>query len=343
MLEAGEALLRSFLSRRDLIWAAALSMVAVIVVLSLWPLTAWRAPVFIENKAERTYEGALRFASPGIARSVTPPEWPETLKDDPDQALTIALKLRAYAASQQGPARILTLSRTTLMRDLTIGQEGSDLVLRLRGPWSDRNGLINGKSVARAPNVFIDKNWRDVVVAISVDRVQIRCDGALVQDEILKAAPFPAWDGNFNLALGNEFTFDRPWLGEIALAEVTVGATKIDYAQPGNLKIPRVHWDFVSVPRFSPFQDLDIIDAFANVLFYLPLGFLLGWLSYPRTPWLAAVAICALSVSMEMLQISIPGRIPASSDMITNGLGGFLGIALVIWMRSRDALITRLS
>jgi hypothetical protein len=320
---------------RGLIWTGAVLMVALIVVLSLWPLTVWRAPVLIPNGAERTFEGGLRFPEPGIARSVRPPEWLKTLKTEPDQTLTIALKLRSYRVHQKGPSRILTLSRTPLLRDLTIGQEGSHLILRLRGPWSDRNGLIDGRNVALVPNVFADKNWRDVLVAVSSDRLQIHCDGGLVLDQALEASPFPAWEGNFNLALGNEFTFDRPWLGEIAVAEVTVGETKIDYARHNNLKLPKVHWDFVSIPRFSPFDDLETIDAIANVLFYLPLGLLLGWLAYPRIPWLSIAAICALSSAMEVLQIAIPGRIPASSDLITNNLGGILGIALAIWIRSR--------
>ena len=53
---------------------------------------------------------------------------------------TLDLVITVTDTVQQGPARILSLSRDPWHRNLTLGQDGSSLVVRLRTPFSGENG-----------------------------------------------------------------------------------------------------------------------------------------------------------------------------------------------------------
>ena len=55
-------------------------------------------------------------------------------------SLRLALDLRTDHADQDGPARLLSVSRDTLAADLMVGQDGHDLVLRVRRPGSEASG-----------------------------------------------------------------------------------------------------------------------------------------------------------------------------------------------------------
>jgi VanZ family protein len=313
------------------LWLGAALMIITILVLSWWPLIRWQPPQLIANGAERMEAGGLRFASTGIARSGTAPQWLPLLVDDPNQSLTVFLRVKSYAAYQGGPARILTLSRNNFSRNLTLGQEGSDLILRLRGTNSDRNGLIAFNSVARVAGVFARPDLREITLVISPKTLLISIDGRVAVEQALSASPFQAWNRHYELALGNELTNERPWLGEIGAAQVEAAGTKIDYAASGNLELPSHYWRIASQPRLT-LNRTSTTDAVENVFFYLPLGLFLGWLSWPALGWRWAPALFALSILMEAVQIAIPGRTPALSDVIANTLGGVLGLALAYWV-----------
>lgn len=75
-------------------------------------------------------------------------------------------------------------------------------------------------------------------------------------------------------------------------------------------------------------------DVVLNVLLYMPLGAVacLAWL--PRFPRAAAAAATAfgfaLSLSMELLQNYVPGRVTSLSDLATNTLGAAAGAFLAV-------------
>ena len=85
-------------------------------------------------------------------------------------------------------------------------------------------------------------------------------------------------------------------------------------------------------PDGSPFAlifgkpTLSRTDALANLLFYIPLGWLLGarGLSFRQ----AGLAGCALSFVIEALQAYLPGRVPSFLDWGLNSAGTVLGAAL---------------
>ena len=104
-------------------------------------------------------------------------------------------------------------------------------------------------------------------------------------------------------------------------------------------------WHFVFAGRPEPFSLLlhswpavwnrfTLRDVVVNVVVYVPLGAAacLAWL--PRMPRVAAAAAVAsgfaLSLSMELLQDYVPGRVTSLSDLTTNTLGAAAGASLAL-------------
>ncbi len=79
---------------------------------------------------------------------------------------TLSVTAATNKTIQTGPARIVSLSEDTDRRNLTLGQQGCDLVFRLRTPLTGENG---GKPQLRVPNVFS---------TISPQNLTITYDGA---------------------------------------------------------------------------------------------------------------------------------------------------------------------
>lgn len=79
------------------------------------------------------------------------------------------------------------------------------------------------------------------------------------------------------------------------------------------------------------FLDYPLIERVANVLLFLPFGLLLA-AAIPRGRRGWAIAVCiAASVGIELVQLLfLPGRYPSLSDVLTNSLGGTLGVLIVI-------------
>lgn len=56
------------------------------------------------------------------------------------QRFTVFARLRVDDLNNSGPARIVSLSQDPALRDFTLGQDGRDLVLRVRTPHTTLNG-----------------------------------------------------------------------------------------------------------------------------------------------------------------------------------------------------------
>jgi VanZ family protein len=243
--------------------------------------------------------------------------------------LRVRLRVRPEAAPQTGPARILTLSRDNVLRNLTIGQEGHDLVVRLRR--SDTT--LNGTPPFPVAGV-LDGAWRDVEVTIEPRRLWVFVDGAEALAADLDANALAAWDPGFRLALGNEFSGLRPWRGEIALARVEAGgATEVDLLAPGALEVPAGFWAAHQWPRW-PFADWaphlrTLEDRLANFVAFVPLGFLLAMLGTRgrrRRPAVHAVLVASLaSLLVEVAQLFFDTHFPSTTDWVLNTLGAAAG------------------
>jgi len=75
---------------------------------------------------------------------------------------TVALTLGTKDITQTGPARILTVSLNPYMRNLTLGQERSSLILRVRTRYSGENGTLPELQI---PEVLVDTKPQRILIS----------------------------------------------------------------------------------------------------------------------------------------------------------------------------------
>jgi hypothetical protein len=305
----------------------------------LYPYT-FALPRPVVNQAERTAEGTLSFPGPGLARTVKPLDWLPRIEEV--GRLEVQVVARTHDADQGGPARILTISAGPHARNLTLGQQGADLVLRIRRPGSTRNGTPD----YRVADVFRAPDWRSISVRVEDRRLTLAVDGIPHVDETFPRPPFKGWKASYPLAMGNEVPTgrlgdDRAWTGEIGMASVYLDGHMIDYLEPGATELPDAWWERPR-PRDSPL-DLDRITGFyedrdmlLNLLGFMPFGALLMLLYGRRLSIPQVIAYGALlSLSIELLQVGIPRRHPSLMDLILNTVGTGLGAYFSFWAPAR--------
>ena len=313
---------------RRMTLAAALAIYAV---LSLEPFD-WQLPRRQANHAEHGPEG-WRFAASGIVLAELPEHWLENAQRA--EAIDVSVVVRPLATVQSGPARILTISRDTHLRNLTLGQEDDDLVVRLRTEGTDLNGLRAGEPIARVEDVFRAGSWVAIDLRIRPRELAIAIDG---ERALVRGLPEPVlatWQPSLGLALGNETTCDRPWLGEIRAAVIEVPGERVDYARRDDVEVPATCWVIGYPPAMVPFRLLFPQDVVLNVLMYLPLGCLLGLSVRARTGRAFAgslLALLAVSAAFEGAQLFVASRFTSVDDIICNTIGGGLGLGLAWWL-----------
>ena len=100
-----------------------------------WKL--WTPKVFDNGGVMLAQE--LRIQSPGIVNTPEAPEWLAKVKET--TSLRVLLEIQSDHRKQYGPARIFTVSDDPYRRNLTVAQQGSDLVIRLWSPDTTLNGV----------------------------------------------------------------------------------------------------------------------------------------------------------------------------------------------------------
>jgi VanZ family protein len=302
--------------------AAALTMILYLAV-GLYPYD-FRLPGIgiADNMAAFLPKGGLEFRppGPGIARTEEPPPWlASAVATD---HLDIFLRVRPASSQQYGPARIMTISFDHRLRNLTVGQDGADLIFRLRTPRTD----LNGTPPIQVAAVFKETRWIDLMFSVRPHRLTIKVDGHVVSEEELSAQPLANWDPSFRLALGNEFSNDREWLGDIKVAQVSTPAMISEYTSRDVLQIPPKIFVSTPNPRLYPLRYLEMHDAVINVLGFLPLGLLLSSRRRGRKPFLLGlIVVFSTSLTIESLQFFTVNRQPSVDDLLMNTLGGMLG------------------
>ncbi len=85
--------------------------------------------------------------------------------------------------------------------------------------------------------------------------------------------------------------------------------------------------DFRRLFSAAALDDVSATDALANVLLYMPLGFLAGLGRRLRTIPPVLLATLSLSLGLETMQAFLPGRVASWLDVATNVFGAGLGAA----------------
>jgi uncharacterized repeat protein (TIGR01451 family) len=136
--------------------------------------------------------------------------------------ITIDAWVRPANTTQDGPARIVTLSRDAYNRNFTLGQglwgtlPSALYDVRLRTTATDDSGepslsTPDGSLTTELTHVVYTRDASGQA-RIYIDDVE-QASGTVGGD-------FSNWDGGFRLALANELTGGRPWLGEFHLVAI---------------------------------------------------------------------------------------------------------------------------
>jgi hypothetical protein len=316
----------SILAKR---WSKSVSLILLLVYLTagLYPFQ-WQWPTFeANNSVVRTSGHMLRFPAPGIAFTSEVPEWlPQAIRSG---SMEVTLEVHPIGEPPVKTTRIFTISDAPNARNLTIDQQYDDLIIRTvttpRG--------TNIPNAYRVENIFSTPGWHHIVLKITASQLLVDVDAQRMLTVTLTKNLFQWWSRNCRLALGNEFIYNRSWLGEIRQARVTVAGTSIDYLAPGMLITPshysvRRHDSKIFLPFTSnkPVTEGSVLDWIINFLGFIPLGAWIVLLRRPRPSLLVATATCAgLSLCIETLQIFLAGRSSSLGDLLLNTLSGAIG------------------
>jgi glycopeptide antibiotics resistance protein len=121
------------------------------------------------NLSRLSWRGTSRSEHKGQGVFVGPGHWLETAtpavqlteKLRRSSQFSIITTIATGSLEQRGPARIISQSDGPYYRNFTLGQEGSDLILRLRNQGSDSNGT---KPHYTLPNFFTDTKPHRLVI-----------------------------------------------------------------------------------------------------------------------------------------------------------------------------------
>ncbi len=166
----------------------------------------------IEDGSGRVVQGALVIEAASSIVSAQPAvKFLEAVKKSNE--LSVEAWLKPVNGSQAGPARILTISADTGQRNLTLGQEQDAYDVRLRATGSDRNGMPS----TTTPKKLAESKLTHVVYTRDAQgTATIFVDGKQVTQKSV-GGNLGNWDATYRLALANELSKDRPWLGELHL------------------------------------------------------------------------------------------------------------------------------
>jgi len=136
--------------------------------------------------------------------------------------LTIEAWLRPANTSQDGPARIVTLSADPYQRNLTLGQglwgsQPSDLYdVRLRTTATS----LNGTPSLYTPAGSLTTELAHVVYTRDTSGLARTTINSVQRASRTVSGDLSNWNLDYCLALANELTGDRPWLGEFYLVAI---------------------------------------------------------------------------------------------------------------------------
>lgn len=167
--------------------------------------------------------GGIEIISPSVIRSTKPPlKFYKAMIEG--GGITIDISLTSNKINQTGPARIISYSYGNNLRNFTLGQQGEDLIFRLR----TNNSNFNGLPEIVAKNVFSELNHLRIIITYDFTEYRIYINGNLLLSGE-RIGDFSNWDPSYFYMLGNEISSDRAWLGKIYKIAI--------YNQPVNLEM----------------------------------------------------------------------------------------------------------
>jgi len=305
----------------DRTWPIAILVAALValVVASWFPFRP-ELPWEPRRGPDTTSAGEVRFNGSSVL--VSPPGVDWVADAAASGSLRLAFDARTDVTDQRGPARLLSISRDTLEADLMIGQDGDDLVLRVRRSDSDLSG-DPAFGIADVFSLAALGRWRHVVVDLQGGRVTVEVDGVVVVDE--PAEP-TGWDPAYRLSLGDEAAGRRGWVGELRNVEATTPDHHVDVLASGQVDDGS---GIVWRDRVRSLRSLNSHDPLALTVVrfavFVPVGLALGLLL--RRRW-ALIGVVGISLALVAGKLFVADRHPRLGDAIVCVLGGLAGLAL---------------
>jgi len=140
------------------------------------------------------------------------------------KALTLEAWITPTSKTQDGPARILTLSSGSSSRNVTLGQDMGRYDVRLRAEKTDGNGLPSQASNNDVVNTALTHL---VFTKDEMGQTHLYVDGQEQASADL-GSDLSKWDDGFRLAIANETSKDRPWRGTYHLIAIYGRAMSAD-------------------------------------------------------------------------------------------------------------------
>lgn len=124
--------------------------------------------------------------------------------------LTIEGVIATSNLDQDGPARIITFSKDTGNRNFTLGQDGDNLILRLRTPRTGPNGLNPQLDLSK---IRVGEPMH-VIVSYFPGNVYCYINGKLAYSGTEVQGDFSNWEP-CHLLFGDEYKGERNWQGKL--------------------------------------------------------------------------------------------------------------------------------
>lgn len=118
-------------------------------------------PALFWTRGEGSADNGVRFAPASAWLQSDGPAADLARRMEASNAFTLRVICASGDPAQAGPARIVSNSIDAGLRNFTLGQQGGDLVVRLR---TAHTGLNGSRPEVRVPAVFTDANARDILV-----------------------------------------------------------------------------------------------------------------------------------------------------------------------------------
>lgn len=131
----------------------------------------------------------------------------------------------------------------------------------------------------------------------------------------------------------------RSWLGGVMLAAyvvvvlfATMWPTPLDQGYGAAIEKLLAVLHRNGVPEWFGYNKLEFS---ANILMFVPLGFLVALLLPARAWWLALIICPALSIAIELTQaVALSARFGTITDVISNSIGALVGVFLAVLLRA---------
>ncbi len=217
---------------------------------------------------------------------------------------------------------MLTVSHDYGNSDVTIAQDGADLVVRLRRP---RSGSV-GEPAFRVDDLLADGKWHRVELAVRDERATITVDGRRAVDEGLGPRPLSGWNPDYTVALGDEPRGDRGWSGRLRLARVFVPGHEVDLLDPDELVPGRGAIPSRTKPLWQAIPNEPWSRSVARLIPYALLAAALQW-RWRRTLW-TLTACALLAFTLYAGKIFVDARHPTLSDALLGVVGALAGCLL---------------